>query len=159
MADIHVCSHGKTVPCDECQLANMLALRKELDPDAPDAIVLKEDREQYFGHNCPQGMVQIEFVGCDPKTRYSNYGYKPSKTAFIEIYVDGVRFRVDVGDVYNGSGSKKVRGIHINGPIDLQVEKTATNAVSVFIPANRDVGSANETETNNSRLAQQCDAG
>jgi hypothetical protein len=77
-------------------------------------------------------MVQIEFVGCDPKTRYSDYGYKPSKNAFIEIYVDGVRFRVDVGDVYNGS--RKVRGIHINGPINLQVEKTATNAVSVFIP-------------------------
>lgn len=46
MADIRVCSHGKTSPCDECQLAGMLALRKRLDPDAPDAIVF---REQYMG--------------------------------------------------------------------------------------------------------------
>lgn len=93
-----------------------------------------EEREQYFGKNCPQGMVQIEFVGCDPKTRYSEYGYKPAPSAFIEVYVDGVRFRVDVGNIYSGDGSRKVRGIHINGPIDLQVEKTANNAVSVFIP-------------------------
>lgn len=92
-----------------------------------------EDRERYFGKNCPQEMVQVEFVGCDPKTRYSDYGYKPVKSAFIEIYVDGQRFRVDIGDVYNGSGNGKVRGIHINGPIDLQVERTANNAVSVFI--------------------------
>lgn len=42
MADIRVCSHGQTSPCDDCQLLVMLALRKELDPDAPDAIVFPE---------------------------------------------------------------------------------------------------------------------
>lgn len=47
MADTHVCSHGKTSPCDECRLANMLALRKRLDPEAPDAIVFSQ---QYTGN-------------------------------------------------------------------------------------------------------------
>lgn len=94
---------------------------------------MSEEREQYFGKYCPKGMVQVEFVGCDPRTRYSDYGYKPTESAFIEVYVDGVRFRIDIGNVYNGTGSAKVRGIHINGPIDLQVERTAINAVSVFI--------------------------
>lgn len=103
------------------------------------SVLEAEDREQYFGKNCPSGMVQVEFVGCDPKLRYSDYGYKPTQSAFIEVYVDGQRFRIDVGDVYNGTGNRKVRGIHINGPIDLQVESTANNAASVFIkPSNED---------------------
>jgi len=98
-------------------------------------------REQYFGKNCPVGMVQIEFVGCDPKSRYSDYGYKPTKSAFIEVYIDGQRFRIDIGDVYNGDGTKVVRGLHINGPLNLQTEKTATTAVSVFAlePGEREV--------------------
>lgn len=90
------------------------------------------DNENYYGKHCPKGMVQVEFVGCDPESRYSEYGYKPSKSAFIEVYVDGQRFRIDIGDVYNGDGTKIVRGIHINGPVNLQAEKTATNAVSIF---------------------------
>lgn len=98
------------------------------------------ERDTYYGKNCPVGMVAVEFVGCDPKTRYSDYGYKPSKSAFIEIWVDGQRFRVDIGDVYNGNGSKKVRGIHIGGVYDLQVERTAVNAVSIFLPKAEEVG-------------------
>lgn len=92
------------------------------------------NNEQHYGKNCPKGMVQVEFVGCDPKKRYSDYGYKPTESAFIEVYVDAQRFRIDIGSVYNGDGSKKVRGIHVNGVYDLQVEKTATNAVSIFLP-------------------------
>lgn len=91
------------------------------------------EQSKYWGKNCPKGKVQVEFVGCDPKTRFSDYGYKPADSAFIEIYVDGIRFRVDIGEIYNGNGSRRVRGIHVNGPANLQVEKTATNAVSLFI--------------------------
>lgn len=43
MADIRVCSHGKTSPCDYCRLTVMLALHKQLDPDAPDAVVIPAD--------------------------------------------------------------------------------------------------------------------
>lgn len=100
------------------------------------------ETEQYYGKHCPQGMVQVEFVGCDPKQRFSDYGYRPTVSAFIEVYVDGQRFRIDIGDIYNGSDSKKVRGIHINGVYDLQVERTASNAVSVFLPSSQSVEDA-----------------
>lgn len=45
MADLYVCSHGATNPCDECKatrIALMFAMRKKLDPDAPDIIAFPE---------------------------------------------------------------------------------------------------------------------
>lgn len=45
MADLYVCSHGATNPCDECKATRIgliLAMRKGLDPDAPEAIVLPD---------------------------------------------------------------------------------------------------------------------
>lgn len=42
MADLYVCSHGQTTPCDQCQMIVMLAMRKELDPDAPDVIAFPD---------------------------------------------------------------------------------------------------------------------
>lgn len=86
---------------------------------------------QIYGKDCPKGMVQIEFVGVDPKLRQNEYGYVPSESAFIEIYVDGERYRVDVGNVQRRDGSV-VRGIHIAGPIDMVVDKHSLNAVDVF---------------------------
>lgn len=50
MADIRVCSHGQTSPCDECQLLVMLNMRKELDPDAPNAVVIPTRKCQACGH-------------------------------------------------------------------------------------------------------------
>lgn len=86
-----------------------------------------------YGKDCPKGMVQIEFVGVDPKLKDGEYGYHPSKSAFLEVYVDGERFRIDVGDVSQGDGSTR-RGIHVNGPIYMEVKKTAMNAADILIP-------------------------
>lgn len=89
------------------------------------------EREQnYFGQDCPKGMVQIEFVGCSPKDKYCEYGWKPVESAFLEIYVDGERYRIEVGDFHDGKSEK--RGLHIVGPINMQVEQNSVNAASVF---------------------------
>jgi hypothetical protein len=89
--------------------------------------------ETYYGKDCPQGMVQIEFVGVAPALRCNEYGYKPSDSAFLEVYVDGHRFRIDVGNVQRGDGTTR-RGLHICGPIDMDVDKHSVNACDVLIP-------------------------
>src|SRR5690606_31714452 len=82
---------------------------------------------KHFGKDCPKGKVQIEFVGCDPNARYSEYGYKPMDRAFLEIYVDGNRYPIDVGTFDGPDGSRR-RGLHINGPFHFQVDKHSVNA-------------------------------
>ena len=89
------------------------------------------EKNHYFGKDCPVGMVQVEFVGCDPKTKVSEYGWKPCKNIFLEVYVDGERFRIDVGDLKEHGIN--ARGIHINGPIDFGYERTALNACSICL--------------------------
>lgn len=101
---------------------------------------MKSNHKNTFGKDCPKGMVQIEFVGVDPKLKRGNYGWAPSKSAFIEVYVDGERYRIDVGDVIQGDGSM-LRGIHVNGPMDLIVNRTAINSADLVHPHIRD-GSA-----------------
>lgn len=97
----------------------------------------KEEAEKYeptpFGKDCPVGMVQIEFVGVDPKLKYSPYGWKPSPSAFLEVYVDGQRYRIDVGNFDSFNGIR--RGLHICGPIDMVVDKHSLNAVDVYLPS------------------------
>lgn len=97
----------------------------------PDAVTPVEPQENHYGHNCPVGMVQVEFVGCSPQSRYCDYGWKPCKSTFIEVYVDGKRYRIDVGTIRDRSGGDR-RGLHIIGPIDLKVDKHSINAVDVF---------------------------
>ena len=87
--------------------------------------------EKYHGKDCPEGMIQIEFVGCSPENKISDYGWKPEKHAFIEIYIDGKRFRVNVGNFHDGHAER--RGLYIIGPIDMKAEKTASNAASIFL--------------------------
>lgn len=89
-----------------------------------------QTENQYFGKDCPKGMVQVEFVGCDPKDKRSEYGWKPTKSAFIDVYVDGKRFRIDVGDFHDGNGQR--RGLHIVTDLGIEFEKTACNAASLF---------------------------
>ena len=85
----------------------------------------------YYGKDCPVGMVQVEFVGCSPGARYSEYGWKPVGHAFLEVYVDGHRFRIDVGDFHDGVAQR--RGLHVISPTFLGVEKTSMNAASLFV--------------------------
>ena len=83
----------------------------------------------YYGKDCPKGMVQVEFV-ISHSEKYSDYGWKPAKSASLDIYVDGKRFLIKVGDFHDGNSQR--RGLHIIGPIDLCCEKTSINACSIF---------------------------
>ena len=84
-----------------------------------------------FGKDCPLGMVQVEFVGVDPTLRCGDYGWKPSESAFLEVWVDGQRFRIDVGNL--SSFGSDGRGIHINGPMDFKTERIAVNAINIVM--------------------------
>lgn len=90
--------------------------------------------ENHYGKDCPQGMVQVEFVGCSPEDRVGNYGWKPTKSAFLEVYVDGKRFRIEVGDFHDGKEQR--RGLHIVTAMTVGFEQTSVNACSVFLTPN-----------------------
>jgi len=92
-----------------------------------------EAKPTYYGKDCPVGMVQVEFVGCGPDVRYSDYGWKPVESAFLEVYVDGQQFRIDVGTFHDGVAER--RGLYIIGPVGMQVEQASVNAASVFLPS------------------------
>lgn len=91
----------------------------------------KKPERMHYGHECPKGMVQVEFVGASPENRINDYSWKPEKSVFLEIYVDGQRFRIDVGDL--SQFGKKGRGIHICGPFDFVIERTAINACNIAL--------------------------
>lgn len=93
------------------------------------------DDKAVYGKDCPVGMVQVEFVGVDPELRNGRYGYKPSKTAFLEIYVDGQRFRIDVGSLkLSTDDGADLRGIHINFPLNASVRDQCMNALNIALP-------------------------
>ena len=89
--------------------------------------------EKYFGKDCPQGMVQIEFVGVDPTLRYSNYGWKPCKRAILEVYVDGKRFRIEVGDCESATPQGKRRGLHIVTEGTVRIDHHSVNALDIWL--------------------------
>ena len=89
---------------------------------------MEKEKNYYFGEDCPVGMVQVEFVGSDPKKKISDYGWKPEKSTFLEIYVDGKRFRIDVGDIGEGK-----RGLHIITGSEIEYEQTASNSCNILI--------------------------
>jgi hypothetical protein len=85
-----------------------------------------------FGKDCPVGQVQIEFIGVSPSLKQGEYGYKPSPSAFLEIYIDGEPLRIQVGDFHDGKEQR--RGLHIIGPLNIKAEQTALNACSIIMP-------------------------
>lgn len=85
----------------------------------------------HYGKDCPKGKVQIEFVGCSPNDRINEYGWKPCDSTFLEVYVDGQRYRIDVGNFRGGDGSYR-RGIHVCGPMDFKVDHHSCNALDIF---------------------------
>lgn len=98
------------------------------DPEDVEAEGCNVDR--HYGGDCPVGMVQVEFVGCPPAARISEYGWKPVEFAFLEVWVDGKRFRIDVGNFHDGKAER--RGIHVVYDLDHSVEQTSMNACSVY---------------------------
>lgn len=103
--------------------------------------------ETYYGKDCPKGKVQVEFVGCDPKERYSNYGWKPVDSAFLEVYVDGQRYRIDVGSFQSSRGAWR-RGLHVCGPLDFVIDKHSCNAFDVFHEESQEKSSEQPGRTN-----------
>lgn len=95
-----------------------------------------DDGEHHFGKDCPIGKVQIEFVGVNPNLRRSAYSWVPSDNAFLEVYVDGDRYRIDVGNYESAHGGTR-RGLHVNCPFDVQIDKHSLNAFDVFRNAAR----------------------
>lgn len=91
-----------------------------------------EKENRYYGNDCPVGMVQVEFVGCSPADRRGEYGWKPCNKTFLEISVDGERFRLDVGDLKEHGVNG--RGIAIIGPCNMAHRATAINACCISIP-------------------------
>lgn len=93
----------------------------------------REPDDAHYGENCPVGMVQVEFVGCSPQLRRGEYGWKPTESAFLELWVDGERFRIDVGNVIGKHGESR-RGLNIIGPLRMVVDHHSVNAVNLAIP-------------------------
>jgi hypothetical protein len=88
-----------------------------------------DDSNPYYGQDCPKGMVQVEFVGCSPADKRGEYGWKPCQSTFLDVYVDGQRFYIKVGDFHDGVAER--RGLHVIGPMNMLVEKTSCNAATL----------------------------
>jgi len=115
-----------------------------------------EDEQTYYGKDCPVGMVQVEFVGCPPSERYSDYGWKPTKSAFIELYVDGERYRIDAGEIgQNCFDGKPRRGIHINYPVGAELGDRSVNALSLSNPGSVPFWSAAPATADKLRVAKE----
>ncbi|BDQ36358.1 hypothetical protein SYK_07180 [Pseudodesulfovibrio nedwellii] len=91
---------------------------------------IEGEERPHYGKDCPEGMVQVEFVMCDPKDKKGEYGWKPVEKTSVDIYVDGERYLVKVGDYHDGVAER--RGLYVGGPIDMVCEKTNINTCSLF---------------------------
>jgi hypothetical protein len=100
-------------------------------------------------------MVQVEFVGCSSAEKTpGGYGWKPCKSAFLEIYVDGERFRLDIGDLHEyGSNG---RDIHIGGPMDMVYNRTAINACCIATPSSLVAPQENKEESQAKAQQAKC---
>lgn len=88
--------------------------------------------DSFCGKDCPQGKVQIQFVGVDPKLRISDYTYQPTDYAFLEIYVDGQRYNIQIGTYESSKGPR--RGLHIvTDTVNLKVDHHSLNAVDLYM--------------------------
>jgi len=77
----------------------------------------------------------LDFIGVDPARRLGGYRYEAVENFFLEILVDGQRYRIDVGDIgANLSDGKPRRGIHINFPLGGDLGDRSLNAVNIANP-------------------------
>lgn len=137
--------------------ADVLALRAQ--PQAREEAQPVGDDATYYGKDCPVGMVQVEFVGCSPSERYSDYGWKPTKSAFIELYVDGLRYRIDAGDIgHNCFDGKPRRGVHISYPMGAELGDRSMNALNLANPGSELFWRPSPTTPPTQPLAEGVDA-
>jgi hypothetical protein len=74
----------------------------------------------------------LEFVGIDPSKRRDGYSYEGVETFFLEVILDGQRYRIDVGDIgVNMSDGKPRRGVHINYPLGAERGEYSLNALNI----------------------------
>ena len=91
MADIRVCSHGKTSPCEQCRMPAMPALRKAVDPDAPDAIVIPERPQVRPLYECIGALIDgWEAMPSDLKSDLRETS--PSFVKALEGIIDSMEF-------------------------------------------------------------------
>lgn len=88
--------------------------------------------DRHYGRDCPKGKVQVEFVSIDPALRMSDYGWKPTDRATIDVWVDGERFLIEVGNIYDAAGHI-VRGVHVISDRGMKSEATAVNSVTLTL--------------------------
>lgn len=93
---------------------------------------MSEKEKCIYGKDCPKGMVQVEFVGVSPDLKQGEYGWKPSEHAFVDIYIDGERFNIQIGNFESARGGTR-RGLHIVGPFDMKVDKHSLNGLDIFL--------------------------
>jgi len=87
--------------------------------------------------DCKEGQVQVSFVGGHPDNKKDDYGWGPQESAFLELYVDGNHFRINLGNVisYNKDGeSSTKRGLHIVTDKHMEMERTASNSCNIILP-------------------------
>lgn len=83
------------------------------------------------GKLSPTG-AHLNFIGMDPKLRCGLYDYNAVDSFFLEIGVDGQRYRIDVGNIgINMSDGKARRGIHISFPIFAELGELSMNALNL----------------------------
>ena len=85
--------------------------------------------DTYFGKDCLKGKVQVEFVTTNSEM-CGKYGWKPADFAAIDVYIDGIRYFIKVGDFHDGNAQR--RGIQIIGTTHMKVDKASANACSIY---------------------------
>jgi hypothetical protein len=110
----------------------LAALTRKLEEAEAKAKFPADDGQPHYGKDCPKGSVQVEFVTVDPALRHNAYGWVPTdrRKILVDIYVDGVRFCINVGDIgEHCSDGVARRGIHIIGPM-ANIGNASLNAIS-----------------------------
>jgi hypothetical protein len=89
---------------------------------------------QFYGSDCPEGLVQVESVHphAEPRPhcdiRYP--GYQPSESATIELYVGGRRFIIMAGGAACAYGYNQ-QGIVVMSDVELNAKPLAVNSALI----------------------------
>jgi hypothetical protein len=87
--------------------------------------------DYHFGADCPDGLVQVEFVDTDGE-RLGAYGYKPGKTAIVELYVGGRRFTILAGTAAQMYGRHE-SGLIVMSDVSIECKNTAINSTLITL--------------------------
>lgn len=80
---------------------------------------------------CPEGKVLVQFVGCGKVEGSSGYRWEPADTGFIEAYVDGTRFRIDLGARTGAKG--EYRGLRVTTDAEHKTDGQWSNSTTIWL--------------------------